>query len=388
MKKYFILAAAALVTLASCMKNNADTTAYEQGKVIGFNTVVNKATKAVSTVGPISGTVFSSGNDDFGVFAYYLSSGTWASHPDVTPAAYMSDVAVGFDDDLDIWAPASTYYWPLQGSLTFIAYWPKESATATFSTGGVLTLSGFTQATTVANQVDLLYSSIAADKQDNDAKYTDTANSKDSGDTKGVNIKFKHALSQVIFKAKASADVYSAGMSFKVNSIVVNAASTATSMTVTNPADGDVSANITTWNSPATFVDYTVNTTAFPNATVAAGDGNFLTNDFTGPIGNALLMIPSKVAVPDTEPVQYTFANDPTVTITYTLYRKSDALAMGQKSVTVHFNEIDSIVKCWEAGKKYEYDLTIDLQKIYFNPTITDWTDGGTQGVNVPDDAS
>ena len=390
MKKYFFIAVAAVIALAACTKNNADTTAYEQSKVINFNTVVNKATKTVSTVGPISGTTFSSTNDDFGVFAYYLSSGTWASHTDVTPAAYMSDVAVGFNDDLDIWAPSSTYYWPLQGTLTFIAYWPKESATASFSNTGLLTLSGFTQNTTVASQVDLLYSAIAADKDENDAKYTDTGHSKDSGDLKGVNIKFKHALSQIIFKAKAANEVYAANMSFKINSIVVNAASTATSMTVTNPAEGDASADITTWTAPASFTDFTVNATgAFPDATEAVGTSHFLTNsllpaDAGVGIGAPLLMIPSKAAVdPDAEPVVYTFANDPTVSITYTLYRTTDALPMGSKTVTVHFNDIDSTVKCWEAGKKYEYDLTIDLEKIYFNPTVTDWAEGGTQAATI-----
>lgn len=385
MKKYFILAVAAVVALAACTKNDADKTAYEQAKVINFNTVVNKATKTVSTVGPISGSTFSSTNDNFGVFAYYLSSGTWASHS-VTPALYMSDVAVGFDDDVDIWAPTSTYYWPLQGTLTFIAYWPQESATAAFSDAGVLTLSGFTQTATVANQVDLLYSAIANDKDAPDSKYTDTGHEKDSGTTKGVNIKFKHALSQIIFKAKASNDVYAAGMSFKINSIVVNAASTATSMTVTNPAEGDASADITTWNSPASLIDYNVNarTGVFPNATVGGNDANFLTNDFTtGAIGDPLLMIPSKAEVPASDPVAYTFANDPTVTVTYTLYRRSDGLAMGQKPVTVHFNTINSDVKCWEAGKKYVYNLTIDLEKIYFNPTITDWVDGGSQAATI-----
>ena len=54
MKKFFILAAAALVAIAACSKNEADTAAYEQSRVINFNTVANKATKA-----PISGTVYS-----------------------------------------------------------------------------------------------------------------------------------------------------------------------------------------------------------------------------------------------------------------------------------------------------------------------------------------
>lgn len=70
MKKYFIIAVAAVVALAACTKNNADKTAYEQAKVINFNTVANKATKA-----PISGTTYSYDAPEFGVFAWYLASG-------------------------------------------------------------------------------------------------------------------------------------------------------------------------------------------------------------------------------------------------------------------------------------------------------------------------
>ena len=62
---------------------------------------------------------------------------------------------------------------------------------------------------------------------------------------------------------------------------------------------------------------------------------------------------------------------------------------MGSKTVTIHFDDIDDVVTDWQAGKKYEYDLTIDLQKIYFNPTITDWVDAeDPQPVDVPDDAT
>ena len=253
--------------------------------------------------------------------------------------------------------------------------------------------------TTVAEQDDLLYSSIAADKNQNESYYQDSANSKDSrkpadsghgeGD-KGVNIKFKHALSQIIFQAKAADEVYAAGMSFKINTITVNAASTADNMTVVNPADSDAAATITTWTNPKTPADFVVRSEDFPNATVAAADANFLTDELSDPIGDALLMIPNKKEVtPATDPATYTFANDPTVTIKYTLYRMDPVLAMGSKTVTIHFDDIDDVVKCWEAGKKYVYNLTIDLQKIYFNPTITDWVDAeDPQPVDVPDDAT
>ena len=379
MKKYFFIAVAAVVALAACTKNNAEKTAYEQAKVINFNTVANKATKA-----PISGTTYAYDAPAFGVFAWYLADGNWnTAAANSSAVSYMSDVEVAFNDTKDIWAPSSTYYWPLEGKLTFIAYSPKTAATATFSNAGVLTLTGFTVNTTVASQVDLLYSAIAADKTQNEDYYQDAGNNKDSrkpadsghgeGD-KGVNIQFKHALAQVIFKAKTADDVYDAGLSFKVDAITVNAASTATSMTVTNPTTAQAAADITTWNTPGTNADFAVSSTAFP-----AAANTYLTKTLSDPIGDPLLMIP----------VTAFAGTDPTVTVNYTLYRLSDNVDLGSKEVTIHFDNIDDVVASWQAGKKYEYDLTIDLQKIYFTPSIVDWVDAANpQDVDVPDDAS
>lgn len=372
MKKFFILAAAALVAIAACTKNDADKKAYENSRLINFNTVAMKATKA-----PIAGTTYSYNLPAFGVFAYYLADGNWnTSGANASAVSYMDDVEVAFNDTKDIWAPSSSYYWPLEGKLTFIAYSPKSAATAAFSNAGVLTLTGFTVNTTVADQVDLLYSAIAADKTQNESYYVDSANSKNSEtaeEDKGVNIQFKHALSQVIFKAKTADEVYDAGLSFKVNSITVNAASTATSMTVTNPTTSQLASAITTWNSPSTNVNFAVSSTAFP-----AAANTYLDKTLSDPIGDALLMIP----------VTAFAGTDPTVTVNYTEYRLSDNQPLGSNEVTIHFDAIDDVVTSWEAGKKYEYDLTIDLQKIYFNPSIVDWADGGTQDVDVPDDAS
>lgn len=394
MKKYFFIAVAAVVALAACTKNEADTTAYEQGKVINFNTVAGKATKA-----PITGTTYSYNCPDFGVFASYLEKNkTWAANK-ADAVRYMDDVTVTFDDTKDIWVPEDTYYWPLEGSLSFIAYSPAAAATAAFAEEtGTLTLTGFSVNTTVEDQVDLLYSSVNADRTANESYYNDDTNNKHSQtaqNDKGVNIKFKHALAQVVFKAKAHDDVYDAGLSFKVNSITVNAVKTATSMTVVNPQDADLAADITTWTIPATPTkdDFLVNTTAFPSATVAVeGTGNegtnFLTDDFsTGEIGSALLMIPVKDNT-DNDTDDAFDVTDPTVTIVYTLYRLSDAQPLGQKTVTVHFNTIDGTVKEWLAGKKYIYQFTIDLDKIYFNPTVTDWAAGGTQTFDVPKDGT
>lgn len=373
MKKFFVIAAAALVALAACTKAEVNDFEYQKSREINFVTVANKATKA-----PLTGTVYPSTAPSFGVFAYYLASGSWStSAANSTAAVYMNDVKVSFSDSLDIWAPSSTYYWPLEGSLTFIAYSPDTCATAAFANDGTLTLTNFTVKTDVPNQIDLMYSSLNADKTANESYYVDTTTSKNSqtapGSNKGVNIKFKHALAQVIFKAKTADEVYDAGMSFKIDTIVVNAASTATSMTVTNPTDAQLAADITTWNSPGTNLNFAASIEDFP-----AASNEYLTKTLSDPIGDPLLMIP----------VTSFEGTDPSVTVKYTLYRTSDGLSMGSKEVTVKFDDIDDVITAWQAGKKYVYNLTIDLQKIYFNPSVVDWADGGSQDVDIPDDAT
>ena len=367
MKKFFIFAAAAIVALAACTKTEFDNTAYKKSRVINFNTVTGKATKA-----PITGNLFQSSNEAFGVFAYYLSSGTWASHTE-DPVVYMDDVTVSFSDSLDIWAPEETYYWPLEGKLSFIAYWPQDAATASFSEDGLLALTGFTVEGTVADQIDLLYSAVAADKDQNESFYRDTVNTKDSqtavsGGTKGVNIQFKHALSQIVFKAKTADSVFDSNLSFKVDSIVVKAATTADSMKVTNPATSVAPAGITTWVNPKTPGDFIVSGTEFPAS-------DYLGKTLSDAIGDPLLMIP----------VTGFDATDPTITVKYTLYRTTDDQPLGSKKVTVHIKDVDDIITSWQAGKKYEYDLTIDLEKIYFTPSVIDWdASSPAQGVNVP----
>lgn len=374
MKKFFFIAAAAIVALAACTQNNIDPDTFK-GREINFNTVAGKTTKA-----PISGTTYHYNYSSFGVFAWYLADGNWNTAAANTGAvAYMGSgstlatpVEITWNETKDIWAPASTYYWPLQGKLTFIAYSPYNAATATFSNAGLLTLTGYTLSTTVADQVDLMYSAVAADKTANESYYVDSDNTKNSqtaaGD-QGVNIQFKHALSQIIFKAKTADEVYDAGLSFKIDSIVVNAASTAASMTVTNPATDASPAEITNWNTPGTNVNFNVRVAAFPVDT-------YLTKTLSDPIGDALLAIP----------VTEFNTTDPTITVKYTLYRLSDNQSLGSKKVTVNVKNVDDIITSWQAGKKYEYDLKIDLQKIYFNPSIIDWdATSPAQGVNVPD---
>ena len=400
MKKYFILAAAAILTIAACSKNEADTTAYEQAKVINFNTFTGKAkTKA----GPLNNLVFPHDAGAFGVYAYYLSSGTWAANfasskrymgaADTSEGAAAEDAAAGvtveFNNSLYIWNPNPTYYWPLEGKLTFFAYYPLTLATPKFDLSEKEFSSGsFTVNSTPASQVEVLVSSFTTDKQANDTQYSDVvadpASGSTSGDNKGVEIVFNHMLSQVVFTAATASDVITAGMSFKVNSITVGARKTSTGMTVVPGSDPE-------WEEPTSLQPFNVLVEAntFPNSTENASNtpANYLTSTQSKQIGDALLMIPNNDFLGDDNKDDGEEGNngddDEYVTVKYTLYRISDGLPMGSKTVKLYLNDNDGTVDKWEAGKKYTYQLTIGLDKIYFAPTVTDWVTEN-QAVTVP----
>ena len=371
MKKLFFLAVAAVVALAACTKNEADTTAFEQSRQINFATVAGKATKA-----PITSNYFMHDNSAFGVYACYLEDGkNWDSHF-ADSKLYMgtnngAGVSVSYDttDGINIWAPADTYYWPLQGGLTFFAYWPYTLDPDYAEGEKELTFGSFTVETTVANQVDVLVSDFAEDQTQNTTTYTDGAV---TSTVQGVPIQFNHMLSQVVFTAAAATEVYSRGLSFKIDNITVGARKTSASMTVV-PGSAPV------WADPTALQAFEVSNTAFPTS-------DYLTTTQSAEIGDALLMIPIEdfLGADSTDGNKALSDNDDEyVSVTYTLYRLSDDLNMGSKTVKFWLNDNNSAVNKWEPGKKYTYQLTIDLEKIYFAPTVSSWVPEN-QTVNVP----
>ena len=384
MKKLFIFAAVALVTSVACTHNVIDPETFE-GREINFNAVTGKATR-----GPITNNYFPTDAGNFGVYAYYLASGTWASNygsgvlymgtaatgTDVEPNDAAAGAPVEYNSTLKIWNPSSVYYWPLEGTLTFFAYYPAtlitpgyDRSTKTFSIGS------FTVNTTVSSQKEVLVSSFAVDQTQNTTQYVFGAEEGiNSGTNLGVQIQFQHMLSQVVFTAAASSEVYGRGLSFKINDITVGARGTSAGMTV-------VPGSTPSWTEPTTLATYDILAADFPNATVTPGvAANWLGTSQSAQIGDALLMIPNT----DFEGASGT-SDDDYFTVTYTLYRMEDGLAMGSKTVKLWFKDnLTSPVTNWEPGKKYTYRLTIGLEKIYFAPEVGNWTDATAQNVEVP----
>ena len=351
MKKFFILAAAALVAIAACSKNEADTTSFEKNRQISFAAVNGKATKA-----PIESTYYPT-DIPFGVFAYALTEGkTWDANS-ADGQLYMDDETISYNTTEDangIYAPATTYYWPLSGSLTFVGYSPKATTgdVAYVPATKVLTVTDFTVNATAASQQDLMWATTQKDCTDETT--TDKGNylsaSDDTQSTKkGVNMVFHHALSQVKFNVKKAAglDAYT----ITVNSITFNAYGKGT-LTVTNDTP--------VWSAQSDAMDYdtTGSDVVAPNNSEAFAE-----------FGVANMPVPQTLA-----------AGTQKFTITYSL--KKGGVDLGQKTVTQDL--LGTAVTAWALNTIYNYNIVIDLKKIYFNPTIVEWTTGASQEINVP----
>lgn len=167
--KKLLFAAAVITAMASCSNN--EIIDVNPGEGISFRTSLDKATRAnaanVTTLDNLS---------EFKVAG--IGNG----------ATYMPELLVS--KSASAWNTASTYYWPEFG-LKFFAYAPTNLGTGSATLNHTAqTISGFAPATEIADQKDLLISYNTGNKTNNEAN--------------GVEMNFKHALSQIEILAKNS----------------------------------------------------------------------------------------------------------------------------------------------------------------------------------------
>ena len=189
MKKSLLIAAAVMITFGACTNDDSAPVQNE----ISFKAINYKNTKAAINDAFYPTTV------SFGVFAYYLPTGTWAANG-TTASEYMNDVNVSYDGaTTNIFKPAKKYYWPNQGSLTFVAYSPETVVADYTVSNKTLTITDYSCNQNYSLQSDLMYSK-GWDARDKSANNSAAVNN--NGYSDGVQILFRHALSQIRFFAK------------------------------------------------------------------------------------------------------------------------------------------------------------------------------------------
>lgn len=321
MKKLFIIAAAACVTLASCVKNEPVQTP-DLGEQITFETpVLSPNTKAGVAEVP---TTFLD-DRDFGVWAHHTTA-EWDAGK-IASTKWMDNVTItkiGTE-----WKNATSYYWPKEGYLHFSAYSPS-SANATISAAGI-SIDDYTVGAQ-NSQVDLMVS--------------DRVTGKKSG---VVPVVFNHILSAVNFTVKATSatgpDFVLTGITVKNIKSVGDFAQGLT--TAANSQMGAAEAEDNKWTNQASPIDYVVAVDA--SGIVLTTDAKYVHNGTTATTNEATLILLPQTLESATVEVAYTMEEVP------------------QKTT---FN----ITGEWLRGYRYSYAISFGAEEITFTPSATAWS--------------
>ena len=218
MKKIFILATAAIVAFASCMKT--EIVSNSEPQEIAFRQFTGSMTK----VDPTDLADFAS---TMGVFGYHTNNGT------TTPYIQNGDFAKNSGDN---WGGESKkYYWPPQGTMDFTVYAPYDASAVYNNDTKTLSIS----VDNTSTQTDYLYGK---------EQYIGKTKS-----ASALSVALKHALSKVIINVKT--DAASSG-NIKVTSVsllstiqdatynVVYSSDTPYEGTISFPTKGDADNNL------------------------------------------------------------------------------------------------------------------------------------------------
>lgn len=297
---------------------------------IAFAPVAAKATRAI-----IQDTTYPEG-ESFLVSAYH--NGTSAYFEGLT-ATYWSTV-----NGTKLWETSTTEYWPLEGSLDFIAYSPASINTTQASERVIIdsedgvVAEGYTVQNTTQMTTDFCYAT---------ATVADCASHPES-----VPLAFSHALSQVVFRVKA-ADYYNDGQ--KTVSMTLKSLSLGGINSVGSFAAG-------TWSDQSTEYSYPL--FGAPSAPIALtyGEGN----------------VPDVIDVCAFLYIPQTLGANAAITVGYSIEQtvNSSTFTFENAPVSIKLGGAGSAVTQWQPGKKYIYTLSIGLNNlITFTVTADGWTD-------------
>lgn len=380
MKKYFI-GAAALLAFTAC-SNDETVDLNQDGNVISFAVTANNPSRAAD--------IYCSNNLP-GEFTI------WASHNE---KQYIDGDLVKYEGSK--WVnQTGTRYWPATGNVTFLAF-ENENGVFTYqqNPSTASTLTDFVVSTTVSDQKDFVYARKTQAKSDGTQ----------------VTLNFRHALSQIVYKAKNT----NPNLFVEINSVsIVNVNSKGdfkfpTLDTNTSYVDHGSSSDATienqgTWSNLSTLSTFPV---TFDNKEIK---GNGTAVDLTAENNKpdtgikefsslALLLLPQTTSawVPSTTTPKPTDETSKTYFKLTCKIRNVRGTAVDANDVYLYgasdayANIYIPVALNWAQGKKYVYTFTFGngnggyddngdpvLVPITYTVTVDDFKLGGDQTVNM-----
>lgn len=381
MKKVLFFALAAGVALVACTKNEVKPVNVDQE--ITFHTAVNKA----STKTMIDGTAYETTNT-FGTVAYLEPAGGESA------SIYINTSEVKFNSTY--WSTETAYYWPVQGSLSFMSYSPYKYQEAS---GTDISVSH------EYNKLKIADYNVASHQETDlmvaDIKKGQKANSTQSGEwQKGVPTIFHHKLSQIVAinfqtvdtENPSSVKDYAGGrdgseslkyksgdqqyfineVSFKNTYFEGSYSYDGTGDPVSESwTDGSSSVESTGWYKEASanlsgkFSGGTINTTNNQNGSLAY-----------------LLVLPQTFKDPDSESTVQSLYIKYTVRTYYkdgVLATAADGYTDETIETTVPLYKIHTTDRKWDMNKKITYTISLTKQRIYWDPSVENW---GTESLS------
>ena len=383
MKKYFIIAAAAIAAMAACSK--VETVENTPDTLINF-TVVNHLQQTKATAGLTYPTTV-----PFGTFAWWTQN-SWASTADADKQtfAFMDNQEIQHTNNQ--WLPTTAYYWTKTGKITFASYSPYITAATAASKGysavpayDVTNGFLFTDYTIVdGTDVDLMYANLAVDctKTTNTDGTAVTDDSTPEGNYAGVPTVFNHALCQIGFEFRAIGRKNPNVSDIKivltdVDILNIDNKGTFTQAAATKWAT-DHANNKTNYDyAPANAIELSL--LDGTNATVVAATDNYTA------LGKTRILLPQSLLT-GTTAIDAT--TDQKLQVKYTIKIKytsaPDVWAEEEVTSTVRLN--NGTIAAWLDNQNITYRISINPYStvpVTFDPAIVDWTDVYSTDVNL-----
>lgn len=259
--------------------------------------------------------------------------------------------------ETNYWDYDGTMYWPIDNTLTFMAYRPQLTFDASSSTVGT-----FTVAPNASAQQDLI---VAIPKKNLTAA---------SGN---VSLEFKHVLSRIGFKL----ETVGTGVDVEISEISFNGLfSNQGTVTLTNDTPSIVPGNSTTASYSFLSSPYTTNGKT-PVSTTSTGAIYDITATTTA--NDLYMMIIPETLKFLTDNSGYADKHNlngggnciPYITVTYKLGSAAESSTVDLPLVRDYSKTDTPDWRVWtfEAGNAYEFIFKVSIEKIEFTGTVVDW---------------